>query len=337
MYGPVLFWHHISVRYTKPHLKYDEQVKLLASRGLDVGHEAEAVRALKRIGYYRLSAYTYPFRNRADSSTGAESTTPKETFRSGYTLAHAVNLHDFDHRLRGNLLSATQVFEVGLRTKVAYTLGKRGAFAHLDIAHLNLRECQSDARGPDHDGTKYEVWKQGYDRLQREAKNEVFVQHFLSKYDGDVPIWAAVEFMTFGSLIALYRLLDNRDSKRIAEEFGVLNQQVFHGWCKALNVLRNHCAHNGRVWNRHTIYPPSAINRKMVGEELHHLEGADQNRLYYLAAILAYLHKQMNAKSRFASEFTTTMKKFPPVPGLSPEKDMGFVREWRSEHLWALH
>ncbi|MBE9404221.1 hypothetical protein IOE58_08485 [Brachybacterium sp. Marseille-Q2903] len=41
------------MRYSKPHLPYDQQVRLLASRGLDVGSEREAVRALKRIGYYR--------------------------------------------------------------------------------------------------------------------------------------------------------------------------------------------------------------------------------------------------------------------------------------------
>ena len=50
------------MRYSKPHLPYDQQVGLLASRGLDVGREGDAVRALKRIGYYRLSAYTYPMR-----------------------------------------------------------------------------------------------------------------------------------------------------------------------------------------------------------------------------------------------------------------------------------
>ena len=50
------------MEFTKAHRSYQEQMKLLADRGLVVGDEAVAVAALKRIGYYRLSAYTYPLR-----------------------------------------------------------------------------------------------------------------------------------------------------------------------------------------------------------------------------------------------------------------------------------
>lgn len=105
-------------------------------------------------------------------------------------------------------------------------------------------------------GTKYDTWRSEYDSLQRKAGREDYVAHFATKYDGDVPVWAATEFMTMGCLIGLYRMMQPKDQRRIAEEVGVKNPQVLFGWLKALNVLRNHCAHNARIWNRSTVYPP---------------------------------------------------------------------------------
>ena len=323
------------MRYTKPHLPYDQQVRLLALRGLDVGREGDAVRALKRIGYYRLSAYTYPMR--AFTTDDAGNVHRSDDFVAGACLSDAVALHDFDHRLRRTLLPAIQSLEVALRTKVGYHLGKHGPLAHLDRSGLDPQRCNEVSRGPDHPGTKYDTWRSEYDSLQRKAGREDYVVHFVTKYDGDVPVWAATEFMTMGCLIGLYRMMQPKDARRIAEEVGVKNQQVLFGWLKALNVLRNHCAHNARIWNRSTVYPPDKINRRMVGQELHHLVSADTNKVYFLTAVLAYLLRHVDPDSRFASDLRTTMGKFPSVLGWTPESTMGFVEGWLNQALWSIH
>lgn len=185
-------------------------------------------------------------------------------------------------------------------------------------------------------GTKYESWKREYDSLQSKAKQEEYVRHFTLKYDGNVPIWAAGEFMTMGCLIGLYRLLNTKVAGRIAGELGVKNKDILFGWVKALNVSRNHCAHNARIWNRSTTYPPDQINTRIVGTELHHLVGADRNKVYFLASVLAHLLRQIDPESRFANDFPTTMNKFPKVLGMTPENTMGFVEGWAAEDLWAL-
>ena len=48
--------------YDKDHLTFEEQIKLLESRGLVVADRAAAATALSMIGYYRFSAYTHLFR-----------------------------------------------------------------------------------------------------------------------------------------------------------------------------------------------------------------------------------------------------------------------------------
>ena len=51
--------------YTKPFLTIDQQLDLIASRGLDIGDRDYAADCLKNIGYYRLSGYWYPLRESA--------------------------------------------------------------------------------------------------------------------------------------------------------------------------------------------------------------------------------------------------------------------------------
>ena len=47
--------------FTKHYMTETDLVALLESRGLIISDEAKAVRYLESIGYYRLSAYMYPF------------------------------------------------------------------------------------------------------------------------------------------------------------------------------------------------------------------------------------------------------------------------------------
>ena len=47
--------------FTKHYMTETDLVALLESRGLVISDEAKAVRYLESIGYYRLSAYMYPF------------------------------------------------------------------------------------------------------------------------------------------------------------------------------------------------------------------------------------------------------------------------------------
>ena len=50
------------MKYTKPFLSYEDQVDLLESRGLVIRDREFLLEKLTNIGYYRLSAYWYPFK-----------------------------------------------------------------------------------------------------------------------------------------------------------------------------------------------------------------------------------------------------------------------------------
>lgn len=51
----------------KAYKAYAEQVAILAGRGMDMGDRDAAVETLRRVNYYRLSGYWYPFRKQTTS------------------------------------------------------------------------------------------------------------------------------------------------------------------------------------------------------------------------------------------------------------------------------
>ena len=196
------------MKYAKPHLNYNAQVDLLRRRGLEIGDERAAVRALRRIGYYRLSAYTYVLRRPAPQGPSGPRLPPSDEFIDGATFEQAVALHDFDDRLRGVLLSGLQRIEVALRVQVGYQLGKTDPHGHLDAVHLDAARCREVAhvRGVGPGRTLHEEWLRRFHAFLDDARTEEFVRHFVWKYEGRLPIWAATEIMTFGCLTGLYNL-----------------------------------------------------------------------------------------------------------------------------------
>ena len=75
--------------YSKPALTYERQVELLKSRGLSFDDEALALHCLKRIGYFRLSAYFIPFK-----------VFGQDQFLADATFQKIIDLYQFDARLR---------------------------------------------------------------------------------------------------------------------------------------------------------------------------------------------------------------------------------------------
>jgi len=321
------------MKYEKPHLPYDQQLQRLVERGMSYADQKAAIQALKHIGYYRFSAYTYPFRKFAAVGTDGKPASPRpDEFQPDSSFEAALALHGFDQRLRRCLANGLEEVEIGLRTQVAYTLGKTDPFGHLTLDALDSEACSA----PSSNGTTgYERFVENFERQKRDAREEEFVKHFLIKYEGDIPIWVASEFMSLGLLVRLYSLLNDRDAQKIAADLGVRDRGLVHRYLKALSVLRNACAHHGRVWNRSTVFPPANPPKKLTHERLHHLHQANQNRLYPLAALTAHFAIQLYPATNWPRKFKETMKGFPAPLGMSPEQQMGFPQDWREQSIWA--
>lgn len=122
----------MQISYTKPHLSHGNQLELLQGRGLEVTDTKAALSYLQRIGYYRLSAYWYPFRQSTTSTLNGKTTVQiLDTFRDGALFSNAVDLYVFDKKLRLLLLDALERIEINMRADIAHYLGKKDIYAHM--------------------------------------------------------------------------------------------------------------------------------------------------------------------------------------------------------------
>ena len=100
------------VPFRKPALPLDDQVALLARRGLEIADEARARHYLENISYYRLSGYTRYFSDPGDQR--------QERFRPGVKFEDVVDLYVFDRRLRVLIAEALERIEIAVKGGLAY-------------------------------------------------------------------------------------------------------------------------------------------------------------------------------------------------------------------------
>ena len=242
--------------YNRPWKAFDEQIDLLKSRGMTVQDEAWATEWLQRTGYYRLSAYWYPFRvfmHEQDPDTGAIRSVRTDAFVPDTAFSDAVNLYLFDRKLRVLLADALERIEVSLRVQIAYRLGKTDTFAYLH--EDNFHPTWRNRPGPDSRLTAFAAWQQKYQSLVQRSKED-FVKHYRDTHGPDLPIWVAIEVWDFGAVSQLLAMMKVPDQQAIAAHYGIADWQAFASWVRALSYLRNLVAHHSRVWNRNMVSEP---------------------------------------------------------------------------------
>jgi len=333
---------HDVAEYTKPHLTHKQQLAQLVGRGLVCADESAAIDLLKTVGYYRLSAYIYPFREfmpSGPSQGGAAGQYRSDRVRDGITFDHIEALWRFDRKLRLLCLDAIETVEIGLRSRLAYVLGLRDPLGHVHRESLDASACsQPTGRGTqstNHDA--FDQWLVKYSELEYEARTEDYVVHHKRKYGGHMPVWIAVEFFNFGALSRLFALLNKQDQNTIAKDVGISGGPLLAAWLRDVNYIRNLCAHHSRFWNRQPTYKPAKFNPTQVSSELVHAARMEpRNKIYVHLAILGYLVRSLDPRQNWPLTLRTLIKKFPAVPGLSPEGDMGFPTEWADLPLWTM-
>lgn len=298
------------MKYDKVPLEYSAQLDLLAGRGLVIANRVEAEAFLSRVNYYRLSAYCIPFER------------PRHAFQSGTKFEHIQALYELDRRLRQQVMEAIEVVEVATRTTMAYHLSHRyGPFAHSTAATFR-------------DPKKHADWMT--EVLKETGRSrETFVSHFKATYDEfpQLPIWAAVEIMSFGSLSKLYAELGEGDQTAIAKTFG-LHRRVFESWLHTLVYVRNICAHHARLWNRELAIAPKLPKWDQAWKGL---DPAHAKRMSRVLFLLSELIGRLRAKDGTAHDWRGGVERVlaaePGVPGFLAA--MGLTVDWTKHSLWT--
>ena len=213
----------------KPFKTFEEQIEILENRGLIINNKNYAKFILSNVNYYRFTAYLLTYKNADD------------TYVEGITFEMIYHLYNFDKEFRALLIDILGSIEISFRTYIAYTL----AIKHGPLGYLK-----------DNNFINKDYHNSFLLSLQNEKinnSNKLFIKHHNEKYEGKLPIWVATEIMSFGMLSKLYSNMIPEDTTYIKNNLCNVNPKLVGSWLQSLTLIRNQCAHYGRIYN--TIFP----------------------------------------------------------------------------------
>lgn len=298
--------------YTKPVLTIDEQIQHLRQKGMSLNDEEQARQYLRFVSYYRLSAYWLPFEfEKAEQEQNG-------CFKSEANFEQVIKLYEFDLKLRQLLYAAISDVEIAVRGTWAYHLAQLGCgHSYLEKEHYR-------------DEDKFDKNK---DKLKEEFSNskEVFAEHYRNKYTEELPpVWMASEILSFGSLSHWYANLKNTKIRKSISKNFLLHHNLFQTYIHHLSVVRNICAHHGRLWNR-IIKPklkladhPANLSKSLSREK--------PNRIYNTLVMLAFTREELFSDFDWRDQIIAHVKTLP----FGELNQLGFPENWEELPVWKV-
>ena len=297
------------MKYAKPALTVEQQIAQLRGRGMIFNDPERAAHYLRELNYYRLSGYW--LRREADH--------PTHTFVPGTSFEDVLADYVFDRELKLYLLDAVERLEVSVRTRWAHQLGLRhGAHAHLDSALFKQRS---------------QNWNHAAAVASLingvEQSRERFIQHLRASYDELLPpIWAPVEVMSLGQISRwLSTLRHAADRNAIAEDYG-LDEALLASFLHHVSVVRNICAHHGRLWDRDLPFK-AQLPKKHPQALVDSLNHDDAGHTYNTLTMLGWLIGRISPGQTWVQRVCDHIVRHPPACAA-----MRFPDDFQSRPIW---
>lgn len=240
----------------KKWLSYQEQVSRLQERGLVVSDTYACESFLSEVSYYRFSGY---FRYWQKNPKYGD-----DQFLDGVNLETIENIYRKECEVADVIFAAIRRVEILIRTRFSHSYGKCVGSGWNLVQGEGLAFPGSSS-GPDvsdhvlRDLNRSKEAFVGRYRDNGKVDNGVFT---LAAYH-DLPVWVAVEVLSFGTLS---RCVEASAGSGVLDDIaGSLNisKAILPGQIRSFVYLRNRIAHNARIWNHSALDAPALSgNRK---------------------------------------------------------------------------
>ena len=272
---------------------------------------ADVEKALKSVGFYRLRGYSFHLYDNATKKY-----VPETRFED------ILKLYQFDQELSGLIFSMISQIEVSLRARLVEALLIYG-----DALVLQDSSIFKDKK----------LYWQNLSIVASEIarSNDVFIKHNFDNHDGEVPVLAVVEVLSFGTLSKIIKnlktglessyaiLAANYQYKSKKGNLIKPSQKMFASWIQTVSVMRNMCAHNSRIYNRTIHTTPEILDAdKIIPQPVH-------NGLYQILLAMKYLRSSDEEWTIFVDKFDKLIQKNKSIISLTA---MNFLTDWKS-HL----
>ena len=118
------------------------------------------------------------------------------------------------------------------------------------------------------------------------------------------------------------------EHKAVSRSFMIPKFEYMRNWLRCITVVRNICAHHGRLWNTNIVVKPNLPSRLpntwITNRQL------SPDKLYPHLCYIAYWLNSINPTNTFTSDIKALLAKYT----IADPAAMGFPRGWQSEPLW---
>ncbi|WP_084330691.1 Abi family protein [Castellaniella defragrans] len=307
------------MKYTKQALSEAQLLARWRDKGLIIKDEPAALNALQFVGYFRLRGYALSLMTAANG---------QRMFRPGVTFDDIIRRYDFDRELRRITLGQLERIEVAIRTVISNHMSLHyGPFWYIN----HPQQVLGQAPGPRGKPVPFQIGKLLAD-IERDThrSKDLFAQHYYAKYTDPLlpPSWLVAECITFRQWSNIYEHLQKADpqqpnpKKEVARTFG-LSVPLVGSWLHVLSILRNTCAHHGRIWNRRFVLTPETYQQAQS-------HFADPRSYYCLAVVMRLFTKPVDMNDEWPIRLSDLLKAYPDIP----PQEMGFPNNWDADDLW---
>ena len=302
--------------YPKKVMSVAELVEKCKAAQMTINSDEEAVALFTKIGFYRFRGYAYQF---YDKET--------KTYRPGTSLERVLQIYRFDKALSHLIFRFITEIEVALR-------------ANLTNALLGKYDDALALYEPAIFYDKNLFWK-NMSKISSEIarSNDPFIIHNYKQYDGQIPLWAVVEVLSFGTLSKIIKNLKRGADSAYAAfscqySFVSANgakvkpaQSMLASWIQATVVLRNRCAHNSRLYNRSINVVPVLLATDKINNS------GRYNGLYHNLMALKYLRPDDESWEVFSDALSHIIDTYASHIQLEL---LGFPEDWQ-KHIQLKH
>ena len=210
----------------KEYKSNEELLNHLLSKGVKVKNKRKALSIFDKYTYYSVvNTYKEVFKI-------------SDKYIDGVAFEEIFALYEFDKNLKVIFLKYALEIEIVIKSLIANTISERyGLEKYLDYS------CFAD----NIDTTLIDDLKMRINKeVSKNYKKHPAITHYKDKY-GFIPPFVIVKILTLGEMSRYYGLLKQEDRQVISRYFNI-SDKLLKQILKNLTIVRNDCAHNGRLY-----------------------------------------------------------------------------------------
>lgn len=185
-----------------------------------------------------------------------------------------------------------------------------------------------------------------YNRLNRARRGSETVKHHSKEYGGKYPLWVVAEVMDFSDISKLYEGLPSAKQRLVAEELGIeidlsqLTSNQIHrlnkkhplvNWMEQLTIVRNTCAHHGRLWNR--SFSPAPTPALLTSEKFKNLPHEQSERIFGALVVMANILRTVSPGTTWPDKLTDLLNNAFLSNPLVQGESLGMPSNWDRKQI----